>query len=143
MTSIGRTTILVHDLDQAKRFYADAFGFETLFDGEVAHGLRTVHVGPHGERGAGLWFLVATDAASIARVGAQTGGEPALVLYVDDLADEMERLTSIGVRVVKPLVVDGATSFAHVLDDSGNELVLVQLPPLDAPGPAAVAEAEN
>lgn len=121
-------TILVNDLDDAKAFYRDAFGFATLFDGEVAPGLRTVHVGPHGERGAGLWLLEATTPASLDRVGAQTGGEPTLVFYTDDIASELRRIERLTVRVVKPLTSSDGASFVHVLDDSGNEIVLAQLP---------------
>jgi predicted enzyme related to lactoylglutathione lyase len=121
-------TILVNDLDEARAFYRDAFGFATLFDGEVAPGLRTVHVGPHGERGAGLWLLEATTPASLERVGAQTGGEPTLVFYTDDLGAELRRLDGLAVRVVKPFVSSDGSSFAHVLDNSGNEIVLAQLP---------------
>jgi predicted enzyme related to lactoylglutathione lyase len=142
MVSIGRMTILVHDLDEAKAFYRDAFGFETLFDGDVAPGLRTVHVGPHGERGAGLWLLEATTPASLERVGAQTGGEPTLVLYTDDLAGELRRLESLALSVVKPLASSNGAGFVHVLDNSGNEIVLAQLPD-DEARPASYALIEG
>ena len=142
MARIGRITILVNDLDEAKAFYRDAFGFATLFDGAVAPGLRTVHVGPHGERGAGLWLLAATTEPSRARVGAQTGGEPALVFYSDDLAAELRRLKALAVRVVKPLVASDGASFVHVLDNSGNEIVLAQLPD-DEERPSAYALIED
>jgi len=135
MVSIGRMTILVHDLDEAKAFYRDAFGFETLFDDDVAPGLRTVHVGPHGERGAGLWLLEATTPASLERVGAQTGGEPTLVFYTDDLE-------SLALRVVKPLASSNGAGFVHVLDNSGNEIVLAQLPD-DEARPASYALIEG
>lgn len=128
MVTIGRMTVLVNDLDEAKAFYRDAFGFATLFDDEVAPGLRTVHVGPHGERGAGLWLLETTTPASLQRVGAQTGGEPTLVFYTDDLAGELRRLERHAVRIVKPLASSDGASFVHVLDNSGNEIVLAQLP---------------
>ncbi|MGI8484427.1 MAG: VOC family protein [Thermomicrobiales bacterium] len=129
MVSIGRTTILVNDLDAAKDFYVDAFGFDTLFDDEVAPGLRTVHVGPDGPRGAGLWLMKATSEAGRARVGAQTSGEPALVFYTDDLTSELARLDAYGVKPIKPpFTNDGGASYAHVRDSSGNEIVLAQLP---------------
>ena len=129
MVSIGRTTILVNDLDAAKEFYLDAFGFDTLFDGEVAPGLRTVHVGPDGPRGAGLWLMKTTTPAGRDRVGAQTAGEPTLVFYTDDLAAEFARLSAFGVTPIQPpFTNDGGASYAHVRDNSGNEIVLAQLP---------------
>jgi predicted enzyme related to lactoylglutathione lyase len=142
MVSIGRMTILVNDLDEAKAFYRDAFGFETLFDGEVAPGLRTVHVGPHGERDAGLWLLEATTPASLERVGAQTGGEPTLVFYTDDVEGDLRRLERLAVRVVTPLTSSDGASFVHVLDNSGNEVVLAQLPD-DEGRPSAYAIIEE
>lgn len=129
MVSIGRTTILVNDLDAAKGFYVDAFGFDTLFDGEVAPGLRTVHVGPDGPRGAGLWLMKTASPEGTVRVGAQTAGEPTLVFYTDDLAAELARLSAFGVTPIQPpFTNDGGASYAHVRDNSGNEIILAQLP---------------
>lgn len=130
MVSIGRTTILVNDLDEAKGFHADAFGFGTLYDGEVAPGLRTVHVGPNGPRGAGLWLMKVTSAEGVSRVGAQTAGEPRLVFHTQRLAPDLAHLSSLGIQPLKPPVHnDGDASFAHIRDNSGNEIVLVELPP--------------
>jgi catechol 2,3-dioxygenase-like lactoylglutathione lyase family enzyme len=140
MVSIGRTTILVNDLDTAKAFYTDAFDFATLYDGEVAPGLRTVHIGPDGPRGSGLWLMKTTSVAGVARVGAQTAGEPALVFYTESLSEDLARLASLGVApIVAPFTNDAGFRYAHVLDNSGNEIVLVEWPSpetlgLDAPG---------
>ncbi|HEV2128164.1 MAG TPA: VOC family protein [Thermomicrobiales bacterium] len=60
MVRLGRVTVLVRDVDESKGFYADAFGFETLFDEEIDGGFRAVHVGSEGIRGAGLWLMPAT-----------------------------------------------------------------------------------
>lgn len=129
MVSIGRMTLLVYDLDVAKTFYVNGFGFDVLFDGEVAPGLRTLHVGPDGLRGAGLWLLKAEEPEVAAAARARTAGEPALVLYTDDLDAELNRLRSIHVFPVQGPEEDGMGSrFAHILDPSANEIVLVQLP---------------
>ncbi len=129
MVSISRTTLLVHDLDAAKAFYLDAFHFETLFDGEVAPGLRTVHVGPDGQRGAGLWLMKTTSPEGTARVGTQTAGEPTLVFYTEDLAADLIHLASLGIAPMQgPHTHDAGASYAHVRDNSGNEIVLAQLP---------------
>ena len=128
MFRIGRITILVADLDTSSRFYAEAFGFAVLFDDEVAPGLRTVHLGSQGVAGPGIWLLRTPDAE---RIGRQTGGAPTLVLYCDDLEGDLERARAAGARVAKPLVRNGDAAFAHVLDDSGNEIVLAQLSPVD------------
>lgn len=131
MITIGRMTLLVHDLDVAKTFYVQGFGFDTLFDGEVGPppGLRTVHVGPLGPRGAGLWLMQSEQPELSAAARAQNAGEPSLVLYTDDLDSALARLRRIHVQPVQgPDADETGSRFAHILDPSGNEIVLVQLP---------------
>ncbi|HWK79281.1 MAG TPA: VOC family protein [Thermomicrobiales bacterium] len=139
MVSIGRMTLLVYDLDVARTFYVSGFGFDVLFDGEVAPGLRTIHVGPDGPRGAGLWLLQTDQPELSAAARARTAGEPALVLYTDDLDADLARLRAIHVEPIQGPDEDGMGSrFAHLLDPSANEIVLVQVP-----GPAGSASQET
>ncbi len=127
-TRFGRMTVLTLDLDESKAFYEQAFDFATLFDGEVAPGWRTVHVGPGDVHDAGIWLLRA-EGSAVERVGSQTAGEPAMVLYVDDLDSALSRLDALGHRPSREAAGDDAGyRFAHVLDPSGNEIVLVQTP---------------
>jgi predicted enzyme related to lactoylglutathione lyase len=134
VVTIGRLTLLVHDLDETKDFYANAFGFHTLFVGEVAPGFRTVHIGPGDLTDTGLWLIKATSQESKTRVGAQTAGEPALVFYTDTLRNDLDRLESMGVVPVKPVTGSpSGTLFAHIRDNNGNEIVLVELHEDDDP----------
>ncbi len=129
MVRLGRVTVLVRDIDEAKAFYGGAFGFETLFDEEIGGGFRAVHVGPEDIRGAGLWLMPATRPELEARVGNQTAGEPMLVLYTDDLTADLDRLARLDVVPhVGPQSDAAGAKFSHVRDNSGNEIVLVQLP---------------
>ncbi|QEO10154.1 VOC family protein [Protaetiibacter larvae] len=130
MFSLGRVTILVEDLDRSLAFYRDLLGFAVLYDGEFVPGVRTAHLGTAGVRDPGIWLLPAGE-HDRERVGAQTGGAPALVLYTPELQGALRRLEAAGVTVVKPLVRDGDAAFAHVLDDSGNELLLAELGAVD------------
>jgi catechol 2,3-dioxygenase-like lactoylglutathione lyase family enzyme len=122
-TQIGRAVLASRDLDAAAAFYADAFGFQVLFDASPG-GFRLLHVGPGGVADPGLWLFPA-DAAEGAR---RPDGVPALVLYVEDLGAVVERLDSLGVVPHVPATSDPASgqSFAHVHDPDGHELVLVQ-----------------
>ena len=131
MISIGRMTLLVHDLDAAKTFYGKGLGFATLFDGLVGPppGLRTVHMGPHGLRGAGIWLMQSDQPELSAAARAQVAGEPSLVLYTDDLDADLARLRTLMVEPVQgPESDETGSRFAHLLDPAGNEIVLVQLP---------------
>lgn len=129
MVTLGRATLLVKDIDQTKSFYADAFDFVSLFDKEISPGFRAVHIGPPVEGGAGFWLIRAKSPDADSRVGRQTGDEPAFVLYTNDLHADLERLAQLGVQPFQgPTTDDAGSSFAHIRDNSGNELVLVQLP---------------
>ncbi|MGB3330772.1 MAG: VOC family protein, partial [Thermomicrobiales bacterium] len=60
---------------------------------------------------------------------ARTAGEPTLVLYTDDLDADLKRLRGIHVSPIQgPETDDMGSRFAHLLDPSANEIVLVQLP---------------
>ena len=121
LTGIGRTTVLVEDQDAALAWYRDVLGFEVLHDQE--HGsLRYLHIGVPQQEGVGLWLLPGD--ASI--VGRQTGGEPLLVLYADDLDVVLEQLDRHG---VEPWDVrdDGDSRSLHLRDIAGNVLVVAEL----------------
>ncbi|HEY9514368.1 MAG TPA: VOC family protein [Gemmatimonadaceae bacterium] len=130
LTAIGRTTILVHDYDEALEFYRDVLGFHPLHDTTAPDGQRYLHMGIPGQAGdppVGLWFLQPGNGDSDL-IGCQAGGQPLLVLYTDDCRATAATLAERGVRFPRlPAERDGAV-FAHFLDLYGNEFVLVELP---------------
>ena len=124
----GRTVILARDLDAIGTAYREAFGWSTLADVDAGPGRRYLHVGPDEQPGVGVWFLVPEDAAGRDRVGAQTGGEPLLVLYVDDLDGVLRSAVAAGFGADDTgRGSDATSSWAHVRDPLGNGLVLVRL----------------
>jgi predicted enzyme related to lactoylglutathione lyase len=125
--TLGRMTLPVEDVDAAARFYADAFGFVTLFDGVLPSGFRAVHIGPPGQDAVGLWLFPVEHATA--------PGHPVLVLYTDDLGAALDRLDGMGVTPTQGPVRDAGAAFAHVPDCYGNDVVLVEL----APGAATPA----
>lgn len=130
MIRIARSTLLVDDQEAAARFYADAFGFDVLFDERLDGGFRALHVGTAGAREPGLWIVPARTDAQRALVGRQSGGYPLLVLHVDDLEAVLEQLVTLDVvPALGPHRDDAGTWYAHVRDPWGNELVLAQLAP--------------
>jgi len=136
INSLGRTTLLVRDYDEAVAFYRDRLGFEILHD-DTTDGQRYLHIGVPGQPGAppvGLWLLQpAMGDAGL--VGRQAGGQPFLVLYTKDCVDTVKRLEGEGVAIHRqPVTVDGAT-FAHIADLYGNRIVLVEVPQPPAPPP--------
>lgn len=120
--SIGRTVILAHDPAAALRWYEETFGFVTLYNDGVFF-----HAGPPGQPGVGLWFLKAEGEAQAALVGQQTGGQPVLVLYVDDCRATHADLLAKGVRFAGEPQASPGDVHVHCYDLYGNRIVLVEL----------------
>jgi uncharacterized protein len=100
----------VTDLAEAKRFYADAFGWQFTDYGTQYAGIRDGSGGDVQEVG-GL------------ALGTQVrAGGPLVLLYSADLDRTLTAVTSAGGRVVQdPYAFPGGRRF-HFLDTSGNEL---------------------
>lgn len=123
---IGRTVVLVRDYEEAKAFYAK-LGFETLHDQALPDGRRFLHVGLPSQPGTALWLLEPASADGEARIGRQTGGEPLLVLYTEDLAGAVAAARAAGVDSFQEPVEAEGSVFVHFADLYGNHLVLVEL----------------
>lgn len=130
---VGRVVVLVRDYDEAIEFYA-GLGFQRLFDGRSDNGFRFVHLGLPEQNGVGLWLLQPADDEQSALIGRQTGGQPLMVLYTDDVHAEYMRLSSLGVNFREDPREEEDSYVAHFRDLYGNEIVLVQVK--DAPAPA-------
>jgi predicted enzyme related to lactoylglutathione lyase len=97
----------VRDLDQAKRFYAAAFGWAFNDYGPSYSGIQ----GAEREQG-GL------------TVGDPSPGGPLVVLYSEDLEASLAAVREAGGEVVKePFGFPGGRRF-HFRDPSGNELAV-------------------
>ncbi|MUL41654.1 hypothetical protein FZ103_10800 [Streptomonospora sp. PA3] len=124
-TGIGRMVVLVDDPDAALAFYRDVLGFDVLFD-QAAGGYRYLHVGAPGQPTAGLWLMPATGDTERALVGRQSGDQPLLVLYTDDLDRVRARLAANGVRVWAERE-DADHRSLHFADLYGNVLIAAEL----------------
>lgn len=123
---VGRLVLLVRDYDEAIDFYGK-LGFDVLFDERSPDGFRFVHLGLGDQNGVGLWLLQPADEEQMGSIGRQTGGQPLMVLYTNDLLADHEALTAQGVEFREPPREEADSFVAHVLDVYGNELVLVQV----------------
>lgn len=128
MTSrLGRFVILVNDYNDALNFYQKAFGATVWFDKTTEAGQRFLHIGFSKTDSAGIWFLQATGEESQRKVGRQTGGEPLLVVYTDNLRGVYDNLLELEARISREPVFDPDYSYLHCLDLYGNEIVVVEL----------------
>jgi catechol 2,3-dioxygenase-like lactoylglutathione lyase family enzyme len=123
--SLGRTTLLVKDYDEAVHFYRDVFNARILSGQYDPAGRRSVHM-VLGNDAHGIWLLQAESKTELLRTGQQTGDRPALVLYTDDLHACYMRLKEKNVTIkLEPAIHSGYHSF-HCLDLYGNEIVIAQ-----------------
>jgi predicted enzyme related to lactoylglutathione lyase len=127
MNRLGRVIILVHHYDEAFAFYERSFGFRKIVDYTTENGQRFLHIGAGGENDAGIWFLKADTEEQMKRVGNQTGGQPALVIYTSSLEDLHRNLELQGVKIKAGPVLTRPYKFLHCYDLYGNEIIVVQL----------------
>ncbi|WP_439678306.1 VOC family protein [Embleya sp. MST-111070] len=107
---IDYVELTVTDLEQAKRFYTDAFGWQFNDYGPGYAGIRS----PQGEDSPEVGGLRLGQ-------GAQAGG-PLVLLYSTDLDGSAEAVKSAGGHVTDgPYEFPGGRRF-HFTDPSGNEL---------------------
>ncbi len=100
----------VADLEQAKRFYAEAFGWRFNDYGPEYAGIRS----PRGES--------APEVGGLRQDQEVRAGGPFVLLYSADLDQSVEAVNEAGGRVVNgPYEFPGGRRF-HFTDPSGNEL---------------------
>ncbi|MET1006138.1 MAG: VOC family protein [Propionibacteriaceae bacterium] len=106
--AIDYVEINVTDLDSAKAFYADAFGWEFNAYGPDYAGIRS----PDGEGEVG----------GLNPAGSPSKGGPLVLLWSKDLDATVEAVTAAGGAVTEgPYAFPGGRRF-HFTDPSGNEL---------------------
>ncbi len=123
---LGRMIILVDDYERAASFYERNFGFKKLVD-YSANGQRFLHVGTDAPEAMGIWFLKADHIEESKKIGNQTAGQPAMVIYTDELIGLYQQLRSNEVTIKVEPVLTPEYKYFHCLDLYGNEIVVVEL----------------
>jgi len=112
----------VSDVDRAKAFYVDQVGFHADHDQVVREGLRFVQLTPPGSACSIAFGEGITDMP--------VGGQKGVMMVVDDVRAQRDRLIAAGVKVTE---VDEMAwgSFVYFADPDGNAWTLQQLPKRD------------
>ncbi|WP_017586486.1 VOC family protein [Nocardiopsis ganjiahuensis] len=106
--AIDYVELPVTDLEEAKRFYTEAFGWEFNDYGPTYAGIRS----PGGE----------SEVGGLDPGGEVRGGGPLVLLHSQDLDRTVEAVRDAGGRILQaPYAFPGGRRF-HFADPSGNEL---------------------
>ena len=125
---IAHISLVVHDYDEAIRFYTEKLGFQLVEDTPIPQqNKRWVLVAPPGDGPSPSLLLArATNREQAAFVGNQCGGRVFLFLQTDDFRRDYERLRAAGVRFVRPPSEQPYGTVAVFEDLYGNRWDLVQ-----------------
>ncbi|MFJ8646683.1 VOC family protein [Streptomyces sp. NPDC093546] len=125
MIRIAMTSVYVDDEAKAHAFYTGVLGFETRTDLDLG-GARFITVAAPGQDVELLLEPGDSPMAEQYRKGLREAGLPCLVLSVDDLRAEHERLSELGVRFTQAPTEQGPVVTAVLDDTVGNLIQLAQ-----------------
>ncbi|MFE7647017.1 VOC family protein [Streptomyces phaeoluteigriseus] len=130
MIRVAMTSVYVDDVAKAHAFYTDVLGFETRMHMDVGGGTPFVTVGAADGAQQDVQLLLEPGHGPIAepyRAALREAELPCIVLSVDDLQAEFERLTDLGVHFAQKPQKQGPM-FLAILDDTvGNWVQLTQM----------------
>jgi catechol 2,3-dioxygenase-like lactoylglutathione lyase family enzyme len=122
--SLALTTLVVHDYDEAIRFFCDRLGFQLAEDRELGGGKRWVVVRP--SVGAGLLLARAANSEQASHVGNQAGGRVAFFLYTDNFDRDYQQMVQNGVQFLEEPRTESYGTVAVFVDLYGNKWDLLQ-----------------
>jgi catechol 2,3-dioxygenase-like lactoylglutathione lyase family enzyme len=125
--SLGLTTVVVDDYDDAIDFYTSTLGFVLIDDSFVPEqSKRWVVVAPPGATESHILLARAVGEEQSSRVGNQTGGRVFLFLYTDDFWRDYRTYVDNGVEFVREPKTEDYGTVAVFRDLYGNLWDLVQ-----------------
>lgn len=125
--SLGLTTLVVRDYDEALDFYVNKIGFDLIEDSYVpAQDKRWVVIAPPGASESRILLARAVGEEQSARIGNQTGGRVFLFLYTDDFWRDYHRYKAEDIQFVREPKVEPYGTVAVFADLYGNLWDLVQ-----------------
>jgi catechol 2,3-dioxygenase-like lactoylglutathione lyase family enzyme len=99
--SIGLTTFLVRDYDEALAFFVGALRFKVVEDSPLGEDKRWVVVAPEATQGAALLLAKAATLEQEAHIGNQTGGRVFLFLETGDFWGDYRHMQAHGVKFME------------------------------------------
>ena len=122
---INLARVLVDDQEKALRFYTEVLGFAKKNEVPLGEHRWLTVVSP--DEPDGVELVLEPDAHPAARRFKEAlvaDGIPYTSFAVDDVPDEYERLTGLGVTFTQPPLTTGSVTTA-VLDDTCGNLIMI------------------
>lgn len=116
---IKNTNVLVHNYEDAVKFYTEKFGFELL---QYFPEHNWVALTLPGNKEHILTFCLAVEKSDKALVGRQTGSYPLFILEIEDCDKTYNAWKEKGVEFIGDLTTYGEGRFVIAKDLYGNKL---------------------
>ena len=128
--TIGYTTMVVRDYDEAVAFFTRSLGFDLIEDtpskDRQGRDKRWVLVAPRGSRGTALLLAKASTPEEVSRIGNQTGGRVFLFLHTDDFWRDYNAMREKGVKFIREPKEEEYGTVAVFEDLYGNKWDLLE-----------------
>jgi catechol 2,3-dioxygenase-like lactoylglutathione lyase family enzyme len=124
MRHLSSVALLVHDYDEAIRFFTQALRFHLLEDEHRPGGKRWVRVSPSSD-GAALLLAKAATPEQERAIGNQSGGRVFMFLRTDDFGADYEHMKAHGVRFTESPRHEHYGTVVVFLDLYGNKWDLI------------------
>lgn len=125
---IKLTTVYVDDQDKALRFYTDVLGLVTKTDVSQGPYRWLTVASPEEPDGTELQLALNDNPAAKAFQEAMfQQGQPAVMLFTDDVQADYERMIASGAEFTMPPTDVTASKIATVNDTAGNLIQITQL----------------
>jgi len=124
MRELSSIALLVHDYDEAIRFFTRALRFQLLEDERRPGAKRWVRVAP-AAGGAALLLAKAATPEQERAVGNQSGGRVFMFLRTDDFGTDYEHMKAHGVRFTESPRREHYGTVVVFLDLYGNKWDLI------------------
>ena len=134
--TIGYTTLVVRDYDEAIAFFTRSLGFDLIEDtpskDRQGRDKRWVLVAPRGSSGTAILLAKASTPEEVSRIGNQTGGRVFLFLHTDDFWRDYKAIREKGVKFTREPKKEEYGTVAVFEDLYGNKWDLLQLTTLSS-----------
>jgi predicted enzyme related to lactoylglutathione lyase len=125
ITKLKSVVLLVHDQEEALKFFTQKLGFEVHTDAKFGEDNRWLTVSVPGQKDLEIALEHARTPDAKATVGKQmTGGTSLLGFYTNNIKKEVESFKKNGVEIVGDIAETPAGKFVVFKDLYGNQFYL-------------------